>query len=1395
MSYNSYSLERKKSFKRSSKKATDYFSVGIKDDSDLPTFFINCVNFLEEHALDEEGILRIHGRTQDTNAINAFLSSSANDKRSTSLGQVDPHAVATLLKSYLNQGPPLLPMEQYSTFVQIGSKKEANGEVLLYLREVIAGIPLTHQRVLHRVLIFIDNVQQHSGKNKMDAKALSIIFNPLLLRAASDVSPALILSQTQSCINFVHLLITNYQTIFEGIGLNFFDSPISPIVASRDGTLRDFSTASITKDKVKVRYLFYFTVKTGGCIQDTVSLFLKYSKQGVTRETGQTKALVCTNPQEVVWEDVVPLEVTLVVNRRTKVFDPRNFIVTLKCDTPKGSKTLGAASINLAELSPPTLQTSPREEFKIYDMMQKGGKSKRLTLHVKSYSEWRKINNKLVVRQEDSGSITRRDDPANRFVRNRTALMSMPNLAQFDTRRSESREDENYAQYPPRNYKSEGSITITTPTSAPEDPFATTSAPASPSTSTTSSPTASAIPALSFAARPTTPSSFESVARPTTPAPESVSRPVSPLPLEIATPAIDTASAAATQSTPGEHEDTLQPVSSSSPVVTPIFPAINGHNTHDVPLNTPTIEAKPSNTIVAAESVAAIKSDLAENNEPSLTLKDSTGVPKEPTLAPVDSVSTHGDSAPTPRDSAPTPTDSVPTPRDSAPTPRDSSHAPKDSIRTPRDSAPTPRESRLENIVSPRDATHTNSTTTPTDTAASNQKHDLPEHNHQHNKVNEPTEVPKAQKTDDSTPPTDVHPHTPALAPREDKHRSEKHVEINEKPATKTRPRSRSHSDDRHRESVRDKPADKDLSMRPQVDSKKRGESEKDRHKSHEKTSNSDDKHGESAPENESHRSREKSHSHSKSEKRRTEARVKSPGRPLLREDVEEENKKETDDKKKEVNRREREERRKDKDATKKREKDGSLSDAAANQRPNSARLAHNPDSATSSPELVSKITISELTIPLEQTPARVSPTHDDESDLESDFEGINSVYTQKLFEQLSEQIELLQQQRRQLELETFNLRKCLVHNEIYRPERLDFSERGISSTAEQIIENLHKMNCFLEPHNFLPSFFDSIIISLQQESKNEVEIPKILYWLSTTLGLLYLLAMSIKGIPDPAVLGVVALTHSIHIKSESDDSVPESERSNDNLLHFARGIQRTGLELYNKVLKIFEKQLDEEKLVLAFLGRPKEKEEKRNFVIKEKPYEPGFTKTPEPVLTPAVALKEVLREINENYQLLKDAKIFENFAWHMALHRLFYLDHLLVHELAIQKKLYSTDAQTINKATAEIEQRMREKFPSYTMPCPLKMTTQFVALVTAEFSKLDSETYVSNSFTLLKPSQILQILEVLQPNKDSRKPVPASVQKVLQAMAKCEAEKPRVVPMTWHLSDELVKLAHVGVH
>lgn len=53
-------LERKISFKRK-KSPLDYFSSGGRDGSEhLPTFFINCVSFLEEHGMIIINLLLIY---------------------------------------------------------------------------------------------------------------------------------------------------------------------------------------------------------------------------------------------------------------------------------------------------------------------------------------------------------------------------------------------------------------------------------------------------------------------------------------------------------------------------------------------------------------------------------------------------------------------------------------------------------------------------------------------------------------------------------------------------------------------------------------------------------------------------------------------------------------------------------------------------------------------------------------------------------------------------------------------------------------------------------------------------------------------------------------------------------------------------------------------------------------------------------------------------------------------------------------------------------------------------------------------------------------------------------------------------------------------------------------
>jgi hypothetical protein len=51
---------------------------------------------------------------------------------------------------------------------------------------------------------------------------------------------------------------------------------------------------------------------------------------------------VCTiNPQAVEWDDTVPLELALVLNKKTKVFEPRHIVVTLKSATSKRTKSPG----------------------------------------------------------------------------------------------------------------------------------------------------------------------------------------------------------------------------------------------------------------------------------------------------------------------------------------------------------------------------------------------------------------------------------------------------------------------------------------------------------------------------------------------------------------------------------------------------------------------------------------------------------------------------------------------------------------------------------------------------------------------------------------------------------------------------------------------------------------------------------------------------------------------------------------------------------------------------------------------------------------------------------------------------------------------------------------------
>lgn len=75
-----------------------------------------------------------------------------------------------------------------------------------------AKMPPLNYKVLNYLISFLNEVAQHSPKNKMDARNLSYVFGPNFLRKQND--PEFGLVNIEKINNFVELLIKYHTDIF-----------------------------------------------------------------------------------------------------------------------------------------------------------------------------------------------------------------------------------------------------------------------------------------------------------------------------------------------------------------------------------------------------------------------------------------------------------------------------------------------------------------------------------------------------------------------------------------------------------------------------------------------------------------------------------------------------------------------------------------------------------------------------------------------------------------------------------------------------------------------------------------------------------------------------------------------------------------------------------------------------------------------------------------------------------------------------------------------------------------------------------------------------------------------------------------------------------------------------
>uniref|UniRef100_A0A672YX82 Rho GTPase activating protein 22 n=1 Tax=Sphaeramia orbicularis TaxID=375764 RepID=A0A672YX82_9TELE len=146
-----------------------------------PLLVEQCVDFIRERGLDEEGLFRMPGQA---NLVKELQEAFDCGDKPLFDSSTDVHTVASLLKLYLRELPePVIPFSKYEDFLscaQLLAKDEEEG--VQELGNQVSTLPLPNYNLLKYICKFLDEVQSHCNENKMSVQNLATVFGPNILR-------------------------------------------------------------------------------------------------------------------------------------------------------------------------------------------------------------------------------------------------------------------------------------------------------------------------------------------------------------------------------------------------------------------------------------------------------------------------------------------------------------------------------------------------------------------------------------------------------------------------------------------------------------------------------------------------------------------------------------------------------------------------------------------------------------------------------------------------------------------------------------------------------------------------------------------------------------------------------------------------------------------------------------------------------------------------------------------------------------------------------------------------------------------------------------------------------------------------------------------------------------
>ncbi|XP_047673337.1 rho GTPase-activating protein 22 isoform X2 [Tachysurus fulvidraco] len=178
----------------------------------VPLLVEQCVNFIRERGLDEEGLFRMPGQA---NLVKELQDAFDCGEKPQFDSNTDIHTVASLLKLYLRELPePVIPFCKYDDFLtcaQLLAKDEEEG--LQELEQQVKTLPSANYNLLKYICNFLDEVQSHSGENKMSVQNLATVFGPNILRPKME-DPVAIMEGTSLVQHLMTVLISKNDQLY-----------------------------------------------------------------------------------------------------------------------------------------------------------------------------------------------------------------------------------------------------------------------------------------------------------------------------------------------------------------------------------------------------------------------------------------------------------------------------------------------------------------------------------------------------------------------------------------------------------------------------------------------------------------------------------------------------------------------------------------------------------------------------------------------------------------------------------------------------------------------------------------------------------------------------------------------------------------------------------------------------------------------------------------------------------------------------------------------------------------------------------------------------------------------------------------------------------------------------